>query len=42
MPKVAIFAVAKRLRPPTRAEGFDQLDRVEIAEDRCLRITEVH
>lgn len=42
VPNVAIFTVAKRLQPPKRAEGFDQLYRVEIAEDRSLRITEVH
>ena len=42
VPNVAIFTVAKPLKPPTRAEGFDQLYRVEIAEDRSLRITEVH
>ena len=41
VPNVAIFTVAKRLEPPTYAEGFDQLYRVEIAEDRSLRITEV-
>ncbi|HSH37853.1 MAG TPA: AAA family ATPase [Chthoniobacterales bacterium] len=42
VPNVAIFTVAKRLQPPALAEGFDQLYRVEIAEDRSLRITEVH
>jgi predicted kinase len=41
VPNVAIFTVAKRLQPPTFAEGFDRLFRVEIAEDRSLRITEV-
>lgn len=41
VPNVAIFTVAKRLQPPVYAEGFDQLFRVEIAEDRSLRITEV-
>jgi predicted kinase len=38
VPNVAIFTVAKRLEPPSLAEGFDQLFRVEIAEDRSLRI----
>src|SRR4029078_1608473 len=31
---VAIFGVATKLEPPTFAEGFDQLFRVTIAEDR--------
>ena len=42
VPNVAIFTVAKRLQPPSYAEGFDQLFRVEIAEDRSSRISEVH
>jgi predicted kinase len=29
VPEVAIFAAAKRFQPPTRAEGFDRLRRVE-------------
>jgi predicted kinase len=41
VPNVAIFTVAKRLEPPTLAEGFDRLFRVEINEDRSLRTTEV-
>ena len=41
VPNVAIFTVAKRLQPPSLVEDFDQLFRVEIAEDRSLRITEV-
>lgn len=40
VPNVAIFTAAKRLERPSLAEGFDQLFRVEIAEDRSLRITE--
>lgn len=39
VPNVAIFTVAKRLQRPTREEGFDELFRVEIAEDRSLRIS---
>jgi predicted kinase len=39
VPNVAIFTAAKRLEPPSLAEGFDQLFRVEIADDRALRIT---
>ncbi|MBA2744009.1 MAG: ATP-binding protein [Chthoniobacterales bacterium] len=35
---VAIFTVAKRLETPAPAEGFDRLFRVEIADDRSLRI----
>lgn len=38
VPNVAIFTVAKRLEPPTLDEGFDELYRVTIAEDRSLRI----
>jgi predicted kinase len=38
VPNVAIFTTAKRLRPPTIAEGFDELFRVTIAEDRSLKI----
>ena len=41
VPNVAIFTVAKRLQPQTYNEGFDEIFRVEIAEDRSLRITEV-
>ena len=39
VPNVAIFTVAKRLEPPTLAEGFDYLFRVSIAEDRSLEIS---
>jgi predicted kinase len=38
VPNVAIFTVAKRLEPPTIDEGFDELYRVTIAEDRSLLI----
>ena len=41
VPNVAIFTVAKSLERPTRAEGFDQLFRVEINEDRSRRISEM-
>ncbi len=41
VPNVAIFTVAKRLEPPTREEGFDQLFRVRIAADRTLQIEEM-
>src|SRR4051812_47615749 len=41
VPNVAIFTTAKRLQPPTRAEGFDELFRIEINEDRSLRVTKV-
>src|SRR5262249_30982318 len=36
VPNVAIFTVAKRLEPPTADEGFDELYRVTIADDRSL------
>jgi predicted kinase len=41
VPNVAIFTAAKRLERPSLAEGFDQLFRVDIADDRSLRITEI-
>ena len=41
VPKVAIFTVAKRLERPELAEGFDQLFRVEIGDDREFRVTEM-
>jgi predicted kinase len=40
VPNVAIFTVARRLERPALAEGFDQLFRVEIGEDRSFRVTE--
>ena len=39
VPNVAIFTVAKRLQPPTLADGYDELFRVEIGEDRALKIS---
>ena len=39
VPNVAIFTVAKRLQPPTIAEGYDELVRVEIGEDRALKVS---
>jgi predicted kinase len=41
VPNVAIFTVAKRLERPTAAEGFDQLFRVEIGEDRGCGVSEM-
>jgi predicted kinase len=38
VPNVAIFTVAKRLHPPSRAEDFDQLFRVTIEKDRKPKI----
>lgn len=40
VPNVAIFTVAKRLKPPSLEEGFDRLYRVQINEDRSLRVTD--
>ena len=42
VPNVAIFTVAKRLEPPTGDEGFDQLFRVRIAEDRSLHVEPIN
>jgi predicted kinase len=39
VPNVAIFTIAKRLQPPTVADGYDELFRVEIDEDRALKIS---
>jgi predicted kinase len=41
VPNVAIFTVAKRLERPALDEGFDQLFRVELTEDREFRVTEI-
>ena len=41
VPDVAIFATAKRMGPPTRAEGFDELYRVAIRDDGEYEITPV-
>jgi predicted kinase len=38
VPNVAIFTTAKRLQPPKKEEGFDELFRIEITEDRVLKI----
>jgi len=38
VPNVAIFTVAKRLETPALDEGFDELYRVTIADDRTLQI----
>jgi hypothetical protein len=34
VPKVAIFTAAKRLVPPAEAEGFDEIHKVWVIEDR--------
>jgi predicted kinase len=41
VPNVAIFTVAKRLERPALDEGFDQLFRVDITEDREFKVTEI-
>jgi predicted kinase len=41
VPNVAIFTVAKRLERPALDEGFDQLFRVEVTEDREFRVSEL-
>jgi predicted kinase len=33
VPNVAIFTIAKRLQPPSQAEGFDELFRVSVTPD---------
>ena len=42
VPNVAIFTVAKRLELPTADEGFEELYRVTIADDRSLVVERVH
>ena len=39
VPNVAIFTAAKRLQRPTVAEGFDELHRIELNEDRSFRVS---
>lgn len=41
VPNVAIFTAAKRLQPPSYTEGFDELFRVTLTEDRLLRVSEI-
>jgi predicted kinase len=41
VPNVAIFTVAKRFEPPTRAEGYDQLFRLTLTPERNFAITEM-
>lgn len=38
---VAIFTVAKRLQHPAPEEGFDQLFRVTLTEERTFNVTEI-
>jgi len=40
VPPVAIFTTAKRLQPPTRDEGFDQLFRVTLDDRAAPIVTE--
>jgi hypothetical protein len=41
VPDVGIFATAKRLEPPMRAEGFDRLYRARAQADGSFRIEEI-
>jgi predicted kinase len=41
IPDVGIFATAKRLQPPSRAEGFDRLYRVRALEDGAFDVEEM-
>ena len=40
VPDVAIFATAKRLRPPSYTEGFDRLYRVRVAGDGLFEVAD--
>ena len=40
IPDVGIFATAKRLQPPRRAEGFDRLYRARLREDGSFAVAE--
>lgn len=41
VPDVGIFATAKRLEPPRRAEGFDELYRARVDESGTFSIEEI-
>ena len=41
VPNVAIFTTAKRLQPPQKSEGFDELFHVEITPERSLKVTRI-
>ena len=41
VPDVAIFTTAKRMVPPSREEGFDELYRVAIGENGAFEVTEL-
>ena len=41
VPNVAIFTAAKRLERPSSSEGFDELFRVELNEDRSFLVTKM-
>jgi predicted kinase len=41
VPKVAVFTSAKRLQPPSLAEGFDQLFRLEPVANNGFAVTEL-
>ena len=41
VPDVGIFATAKRLEPPVRAEGFDRLYRARAQADGAFQIAEI-
>jgi hypothetical protein len=41
VPNVAIFTAAKRLQPPTVAEGFDRLFRVRMSKDGDFAVERV-
>lgn len=40
VPDVAIYAARKRLEPPSRAEGFDSLTRVQTRDDMTFELAE--
>jgi predicted kinase len=41
VPNVAIFTTAKRLEPPTRGEGFDELFRVTLTPERTFSVSRI-
>ena len=41
VPDVAIFTAAKRMVPPSRDEGFDELYRVAIGENGAFEVSEL-
>lgn len=42
IPAAGLFGTQKRLQPPTAAEGFDEILRVELVEGEGFRVERIH